>query len=337
MNAIGSYREKTMLQDEATTPVTGPTPGKAIPLRPRVLLADADGASLGPFVAALESAGMTTLTESYGRAVLDRVADALPDLVILDLALPGVDGFAVARQIKQNDAVSHVPILFRADDNDPETVIRGFSMGAVDYVSRTCSPAELVARIEAHLRMAIETRTMLLALDASHRPTIGIRPDGSLLWNTPAAASLLSRIFSPWTPGDPLPESLASVLGELARRHPSPARRTLELAAGTGSTIEGGSLECVTTATMPNGAMGVTFLLRRSGEEERRLAARHNLTTREAQVLFWISRGKPNRDISEVLGISARTVNKHLEQIFSKLGVENRASAAAIAVKTSTE
>jgi DNA-binding CsgD family transcriptional regulator len=57
------------------------------------------------------------------------------------------------------------------------------------------------------------------------------------------------------------------------------------------------------------------------------------LTAREADVLLWISRGKSNRDVSEILGISPRTVNKHLEQVFEKLGVENRASAAARAVR----
>ena len=60
------------------------------------------------------------------------------------------------------------------------------------------------------------------------------------------------------------------------------------------------------------------------------------LTQREAEVLMWIARGKSNRDIGEILGISPRTVNKHLEQIFMKLGVENRASAAAQATKLLT-
>jgi DNA-binding CsgD family transcriptional regulator len=57
------------------------------------------------------------------------------------------------------------------------------------------------------------------------------------------------------------------------------------------------------------------------------------LTPREADVLRWIAAGKPNRDISEILNISARTVNKHLEQVYIKLGVENRAAAAAIATR----
>jgi DNA-binding CsgD family transcriptional regulator len=56
------------------------------------------------------------------------------------------------------------------------------------------------------------------------------------------------------------------------------------------------------------------------------------LTVREAEVLLWISRGKSNHDISEILAISARTVDKHAERIFTKLGVENRSSAASIAL-----
>jgi DNA-binding CsgD family transcriptional regulator len=58
-----------------------------------------------------------------------------------------------------------------------------------------------------------------------------------------------------------------------------------------------------------------------------------NLTQREAEVLLWIARGKSNRDIADILKLSPRTVNKHLEQIFNKIGVENRASAAALAVR----
>jgi DNA-binding CsgD family transcriptional regulator len=58
------------------------------------------------------------------------------------------------------------------------------------------------------------------------------------------------------------------------------------------------------------------------------------VTDREAEVLLWIARGKSNRDIAEILSLSPRTVNKHLEQIYTKLGVENRTSAAALAVRT---
>ena len=63
-----------------------------------------------------------------------------------------------------------------------------------------------------------------------------------------------------------------------------------------------------------------------------RLRSRFGLTAREAEVLLWIARGKSNRDIGEILALSPRTVNKHLEHVYVKLGVENRASAAAVAL-----
>jgi DNA-binding CsgD family transcriptional regulator len=70
--------------------------------------------------------------------------------------------------------------------------------------------------------------------------------------------------------------------------------------------------------------------------DDDRMLLRQKLTVteREAEVLLWIARGKSNRDIAEILDLSPRTVNKHLEQIYAKLGVENRASAAALAVRT---
>ncbi len=58
---------------------------------------------------------------------------------------------------------------------------------------------------------------------------------------------------------------------------------------------------------------------------------------RESEVLLWIAKGKSNRDIGDILGLSARTVNKHLEQIYVKLGVENRASAAVMAANALRE
>ena len=69
------------------------------------------------------------------------------------------------------------------------------------------------------------------------------------------------------------------------------------------------------------------------GMETQVLAQAFGLTPREADVLLWTARGKSNKDMSEILNISARTVNKHLEQIFIKIGVENRASATAAATR----
>jgi DNA-binding CsgD family transcriptional regulator len=109
----------------------------------------------------------------------------------------------------------------------------------------------------------------------------------------------------------------------------APARALVEIA--------GRRLEC--SLLSPLGPDELLFRLAETantGGEEAMLQRAFSLTSREAQVLLWISRGKPNRDIGEILNISPRTVNKHLEQIFVKLGVENRSAAAAAAVRTLT-
>lgn len=69
------------------------------------------------------------------------------------------------------------------------------------------------------------------------------------------------------------------------------------------------------------------------GSDEERLADAFGLTLREAEVLLWITHGKSNKEIAEILEMSPRTVNKHLEQIFNKLGIENRTAAATMAVR----
>jgi DNA-binding CsgD family transcriptional regulator len=80
------------------------------------------------------------------------------------------------------------------------------------------------------------------------------------------------------------------------------------------------------------------FLLRLAKDSSANLPAEFSselgLTTREGEVLSWLSKGKTNRDIAQILGLSPRTVDKHLEQIYAKLGVENRTAAAAIATST---
>jgi DNA-binding CsgD family transcriptional regulator len=113
-------------------------------------------------------------------------------------------------------------------------------------------------------------------------------------------------------------------------------RRNNSTVAGCRISLHERTLEC--SFVSPLGSDELLFRLTESGDagaEQDRATLRSvfALTAREAEVLLWISRGKANRDIGEILNISPRTVNKHLEQVFIKLGVENRAAAAAAAVR----
>ena len=89
---------------------------------------------------------------------------------------------------------------------------------------------------------------------------------------------------------------------------------------------------------MGNVSLGETMLLLEQRSDSAGTPSRlaqAALTPREAEVLSWLAKGKTNRDIGDILGMSHRTVNKHLEHVFEKLGVETRAAAAALAISHS--
>ena len=284
-----------------------------------ILVVDDTAESLGFVTAALETAGMTVLVAGDGAAALASIAMLTPDLVIMDAMMPVMDGFEATRRIKADPKLAALPVIFMTGLTETEHVVRGFEAGGVDYVSKPIIVDELLARVRVHLGNARISRGAQAALDESGRPLLAIAASGQVRWTTPGAAALL-QIFP-----DGLPVALAATLVRLAEQDD---RGMLRHELGDSR------LEFMLVARSSEDEWLFRIAEIRAGAEERLLARRHALTDREAEVLLWISRGKANREISEILGISPRTVNKHLEQVFAKMGVENRASAAAIAVRS---
>ncbi len=290
-----------------------------------ILVVDDTPESLRFVTATLEKAGMTVLIAGDGAAALQSLELALPDLVIMDAMMPVMDGFETTRRIKADPRFARLPVIFMTGLTETEHVVRGLRAGGVDYVTKPIVVEELLARIRVHLGNARVSSGSQAALDESGRPLLAVDSNGRTLWTTPRSTELMARLFPP---DGTLPPALAAALarqigndGQAVVRHD----------------LDDGRLEL----TLLTRSASDEWLFRlseiREGAEERLLAARHGLTEREAEVLLWISRGKANREISEILGISPRTVNKHLEQVFEKMGIENRASAAAAAVKTLTQ
>ena len=296
--------------------------------RATILVVDDTPESLRFLTTTLEYAGMTVLIAVDGLAALELLDHVTPDLVLMDGVLPGLDGFEPTRRIKADGRFRHLPVIFMTGLTETEHVVPGLEAGGVDYVHKPIVVDELLARVSVHLANARIAQGSQLALDTAGRPSFAVDEDGAISWLTPLATTTIERLFSGWTPREPrLPEQLAATVARLQGRDvPGGAQASLEIA--------GSVLEC--TFLRQSRADQWLFRLteKREGYAERLLAERHGLTSREAEVLVWISRGKQNREISEILHISPRTVNKHLEQIFEKMGVENRASATAIAVGT---
>jgi DNA-binding NarL/FixJ family response regulator len=291
-----------------------------------VLVVDDSPETLSVMTDALENAGITVLVAVSGDKALDLVVEVTPDVILLDAVMPGMDGFETCRRLKRDHRVAHVPVIFMTGLSETEHIVKGFEAGGVDYLAKPIAPDELIARLRVHLANARLAQSARAALDVAGRFLLAANRAGQVLWSTPQAGKLLGAILAPGDSGRPLlPEGAQHWL-----RDDSARQKPVSLAVtGTSPALH---LSYV-------GQIGPDELLLRLTEDDQTrddlvLKQRLALTTREAEVLLWIARGKSNRDIGDILGLSHRTVNKHLEQIYAKLGVENRASAAALAVRT---
>ncbi len=101
----------------------------------------------------LTSNGFQTKTMEESGGVVEWVEKNLPDLVLLDIMMPGLDGLEVCRRLKANPVTAVVPVIFLTAKGGTENLIHGFQAGGVDYVAKPVSADELVARVRAHVRI----------------------------------------------------------------------------------------------------------------------------------------------------------------------------------------
>ena len=272
---------------------------------------------------ALDGAGMTVMVALDGAAAMRIVDQITPDIVLLDAVMPGLDGFETCRRLKRDAGLANIPVIFMTGLAETEHIVRGLEAGGVDYVTKPIVIEEMLARIRVHLGNARLTQSARAALDVSGRFLFAVNRQGHILWATPQAQKLLADHHGAQADDFILPPPLLQWL-EQAKSKGSAKSQAVSLPDNPQLRLY------YMGETAPN-----EFLLRLSKEAGTALppefTSELGLTTREGEVLAWLSKGKTNRDIAQILGLSPRTVDKHLEQIYAKLGVENRTAAAAIA------
>ena len=266
---------------------------------------------------ALAAEGYAVLAARDAEEALQRFDLTVPDGVLLDAVMPGMDGFALCRRLKATPPWSHVPVVFMTGLSDTEQILRGFASGGVDYVVKPLRIPEVLARLATHVRNAQATRLAREAVDVAGLGVVVLDGQGRVAWRSPQALRWLEAAFA----ADPAPADAAAAW--LVRAQAT-GDQTLALADGR---------QLLARHLGASGLAESMLLLSRTTPEA--TAPRHlqqvALTPRETEVLSWLSKGKTNRDIADILGMSPRTVNKHLEHIFEKLGVETRTAAAAVA------
>jgi DNA-binding NarL/FixJ family response regulator len=282
---------------------------------------------------ALDESGYTVIVATSGETALAVAAQARPDIVLLDAVMPVMDGFEVARRLKADPATAHLPIVFMTGLTETEHVVAAFAAGGVDYVTKPIRPKEVLARIASHLHTARVQRQARNALDAFGHATLAVSEhDGRCAWQTALARSLIASYFPAHREGAKLPpEVFAWLAREVLRRRAGAEPAGLTVARGTRR------LSFVLHAVDPDAlGEGQWLIVMREADDAAvvdALVHALGLTPREAEVLYWVVKGKTNRDIGDILGTSPRTITKHLERVFEKLGVETRTAAAAMAIE----
>ena len=283
-----------------------------------VLVVDDVPQSVGALCSELEAEGYTVLVAPDGASALERLDLVTPDAILMDARMPGLDGFETCRRIKAQPAWAHIPVIFMTGLSETSHIVAGFDAGGVDYVVKPVRAQEVLARLATHVRNARAARLAREAVDVGGMGVLVVDTRGRLAWRSPQAQRWLAEFFQG--------SDDAACTEWLQLEGDADAAVELERVAPDGRALLARRLGAV--------GLGETMWLLRlrdAGETAPSRLATASLTPRETEVLSWIAKGKTNRDVAEILGMSPRTVNKHLEHVFEKLGVETRAAAAALA------
>ncbi len=286
-----------------------------------VLVVDDSPESLGMINMALDEAGIAVLIALNGQQAMNVLEQVTPDIILLDAIMPVMDGFECAREIRKKFLLT--PIIFMTGLVEVEHIVRAFDAGANDYIIKPIRPEELLVRIRQHTnnaRMLIEAQK---ALDSMRQHVFCINQHGHILWATPDAQLLLNQHLQQYEDSAKLDERLMRWLPNGQNGH------DLALPLNKDDSVltvhyfkQTEEDEYLLKIHSPNVEIDPAIL-------EENLA----ITSREAEVLLWLAHGKTNREIAEILEMSPRTVNKHLEQMYPKIGADNRTVAASLAIQ----
>jgi DNA-binding NarL/FixJ family response regulator len=286
-----------------------------------VLVVDDNPDSLGMINMALNDVCMAVLVALNGKQALHVLEQVTPDVILLDAVMPVMDGFECARKIRQ--ALPLTPIIFMTGLTEEEDIVKAFEAGGTDYIVKPIKPQELLARIRQHSNHANMLTEARQALDSARQHVFCVDAQGNILWSTPEAQHLIDQYekkhrdasqhckeqLCSWLPNGMAGYDLALAMDSevLTVRYFKQARDN----------------EYLLKIESPNVDIDPAVL-------EKSL----QITYREAEVLLWIAHGKTNREIADILDVSPRTVNKHLEQMYPKIGADNRTAAASIAIQS---
>jgi len=282
-----------------------------------VLVVDDSPESLGMLNLALSEKGFTVLLALSGpqaQSILEKVE---PDVILMDAIMPQMDGFEACQLIKQSHP--DLPVIFMTGLSDEDNIVKGFAVGGVDYITKPIKPSEVIARIQVHINNARLKASTREALDTTGKHILEIDHQAEVIWATQQAQQLY-RILLNANGEESVKKRLQEWLVNDSERLPIVFRK------------QDKDLQMCFISSRQDKYL-IQISERESSLATEKLTANLGMTQREAEVLLWLSQSKTNKEIAQILDISPRTVNKHLETIFRKLEVDNRTAAAAVCLR----
>ncbi|MBD2527607.1 response regulator [Nostoc sp. FACHB-133] len=125
-----------------------------------ILIVDDTPASLGILFELLSDSGFKVLVAENGESALNKVKYALPDLILLDVLMPGIDGFETCRRLRTSPPTQDIPVIFMTALSETVDKVRGLSFGAVDYITKPLDAEEVLARVTVHLSLRYMTKRL---------------------------------------------------------------------------------------------------------------------------------------------------------------------------------
>jgi PleD family two-component response regulator len=133
--------------------------------KPRILIVDDLPENIRILIELLGREYATVPATSGAAALKKAQTEPLPDLILLDIMMPEMDGYDVCRALKENDLTRHIPVIFITAVSEVMDEAKAFKLGAVDYVTKPFHPATIAARVKTHLELSRHIRELRYALD----------------------------------------------------------------------------------------------------------------------------------------------------------------------------
>ena len=148
-------------------------PGKLFPADSMtILIVDDVQANITILERTLASVGYNISVAFNGQKALDLVPKLKPDLILLDIMMPGIDGYEVCRRLKQSDVSKYIPVIFITAKGDTESIVEGFDVGAVDFIMKPFKVKEVCARVHTHLTLSAALKKLIQ--DSETDPLTGL-------------------------------------------------------------------------------------------------------------------------------------------------------------------